>query len=41
MEGLFNVEDYAWKVYANTSQMSVGAGHASGSTDTSQLLQVY
>ena len=26
MEGLINVKDYAWNVYANTSQMSVGAG---------------
>ena len=31
MEGLINVEYYAWKVYANTSEMSVcDAGHASG-----------
>ena len=30
MEGLINVEDYAWKVYANTSQMSVQAGRAYG-----------
>ena len=26
MEGLINIEDYALKVYANTSQMSIGAG---------------
>ena len=30
MEDVINVEDYAWKAYANTSQMSVLAGNASG-----------
>ena len=26
IEGLINVKEYAWKLYANTSQMSIGAG---------------